>query len=527
MSGVFPIKREYIIYAYIFGLMLLFAGLVLSRALLSSAQAFLGLVWLIDGNHLEKIKSWFKNKSLLLFLVLFAIHLVGMLCTTDIHYGLKELRVKLPLFVIPMIFSSLPPLSSLQKRFLLGVFTFFLIVSSIISLRIFIQINPNDPRELSPIISHIRLSLMLCLAVFFSLHQALQTYKRRSPILLIWVLIAIWLSLYLFMLEALSGLILYFGIGISSLIYLITKTSKLKIRLIISASILLIFLIIGFSVRFALNELEPDYTKSINQPKKHTSAGSPYFSDTSSILNENGNLIWVNVCDTEMRESWQLVSKIPYDSAGYNGQIVKDVMIRYLASKGLTKDAEGIKQLGQEDIKNIEHGMTNYLYSGGIGLRKKFDQLKWEYWTLQSSNNPAGHSILQRFELWKNSISLIKENPLFGVGTGDIKTEFARSLNDRGSSMAGSKLRSHNQYLAFSIQFGIIGIILITVSIILSIMKSPNRKGYLFVVFITIILLSMLAEDTLESQIGASFFALFYSFFILLKTRKPEEELNE
>ena len=42
--------------------------------------------------------------------------------TTDFHYGFKDVRVKLPLLIIPIIFSSMPVFSDKQFKTVALVF---------------------------------------------------------------------------------------------------------------------------------------------------------------------------------------------------------------------------------------------------------------------------------------------------------------------------------------------------------------------------------------------------------------------
>jgi len=45
-----------------------------------------------------------------------------------------------------------------------------------------------------------------------------------------------------------------------------------------------------------------------------------------------------------------------------------------------------------------------------------------------------------------------------------------------------------------------------------------RMDDYFIVVFLIIAILSMLTEDTIESQAGVTFFAFFYSFFLFART---------
>lgn len=244
--------------------------------------------------------------------------------------------------------------------------------------------------------------------------------------------------------------------------------------------------------------------------------------DINSPVNENGHLVWLYVCEDELREEWNRRSVFSYDSVDENGSRKGDVLLRYLSSKGWRKDAEGVASLSDKDIAKIERGVTNCRYGKWNGLKRRFDELKWEYWQYQSGGGAAGHSILQRLELWKVGWSLAMENIWKGVGTGDVKREFASQLEEKDSSLQGSPMRAHNQYLSILIAFGLPGLILFVLGLLLPVLVDLKKINYLFLVFLLMMLLSMFTEDTLETQAGVSFFSFFFSLWIFQERDKPD-----
>ena len=98
------------------GVLLFAVGLPLSMFLMSVSQALIIVAWLLNGDLKEKLKTALSNKIVLLLVVFFLWHLLGLLYTTDFHYGFKDVRVKLPLLLIPIIFSSMPVFSDKQFK---------------------------------------------------------------------------------------------------------------------------------------------------------------------------------------------------------------------------------------------------------------------------------------------------------------------------------------------------------------------------------------------------------------------------
>ena len=110
---------------------------------------------------------------------------------------------------------------------------------------------------------------------------------------------------------------------------------------------------------------------------------------------------------------------------------------------------------------------------------------------------------------------------IIGVGTGDVQIAFEESYKQSNSGLNETfRLRAHNQYLTFGVTFGIIGLAIILIIIIYPIILSARIKDYYYLIFISIALLSMINEDTLETQMGTGVFALFFSLYLFFSPKK-------
>ena len=76
------------------------------------------------------------------------------------------------------------------------------------------------------------------------------------------------------------------------------------------------------------------------------------------------------------------------------------------------------------------------------------------------------------------------------------------------------RLRAHNQYATFFITFGLVGFIIAMTGLFGPVFIMHKWRDYLFILFFLIALLSMLNEDTLETQTGVSFFMYFYALLL-------------
>lgn len=129
----------------------------------------------------------------------------------------------------------------------------------------------------------------------------------------------------------------------------------------------------------------------------------------------------------------------------------------------------------------------------------------------------------QRLLIWDASISIIKENLLFGVGTGDVKDELMLEYKKRGmdSTLKGRK-NAHNQYLQTFVSIGLAGFISLMLLFLIPGLYAIRRRDLLYFLFLAIVGMNLLFESMFERQAGV----LFYTFFnaYLFFSRRSSDE---
>jgi O-antigen ligase len=124
-----------------------------------------------------------------------------------------------------------------------------------------------------------------------------------------------------------------------------------------------------------------------------------------------------------------------------------------------------------------------------------------------------GESNADRIIIWGISVNIIKQNLLFGVGTGDVKdvllNEYKRNEIDFAYK---KKLNAHNQYLQTFIALGLPGIIVFLLCFLLPIIFSIKHHYYLYLMFLFLFAFNILVESMFENQAGVVFYALMNSF---------------
>lgn len=516
---------------YYTGLLLFVTGLPVSLFVTSFSQFVLAAAFLFEGDVREKFKRFFSNKAALLFSGIWLMHLIGMLWTSDFAEGIKDLRIKLPLLILPLIIAGSKPLSSKQFRWLLIIFTATMFVATMISMAVLAGIIHRDINDIRDVfifnISHIRFALYTCLDIFILIWLAFRHENVKAGLKILAVICIIWFLIFLVIVESVTGLLIFSVTGLLMLLYNAFTAGELKFRITFTVIVLLLPLLFVYAIEQFVDDFYKNHPYPVNTTEK-TKLGHEYVFNLENPLYENGYPVWVYVCDGELRASWNERSTIPYDSTDQRRQPVKFTLVRFLASKGLRKDAEGVKQLSDKEIHSVERGIANVNYQDISSIRARLLQIMWEFDQFIKGGNPSGHSVTQRFEFWKTAWGIASANFFTGVGTGDLKEAYKNQYEAMHSSLdAEHRLRAHNQYLAILVGFGIVGLIYFLFALFYPLIIYRRKAGYLFVVFFIIAFLSMFSEDTLETQAGATFVAFFFSLFLFAGNSSEENKLSQ
>ena len=438
------------------------------------------------------------------------------LWTFDLQYGLHDLKQKLPLLIFPLIYSS-SDFSKDNKNYpkWLRIFVFSVLAATLLSMLKYFGIfweSPEDPRELSIFHSHIRFGLMIIIAIFtcFYLFQRSITHSRW-----VWLSISLWLIVFSLILQSLTSIsILLFALIMGLLFWPVRKKIKpikygisILLGLIIASTIIYIYSI-------SLDMLVPKQSHA-ESLKKETNYGTKYghFLDNKTL--ENGYYININIANKELEEQWNKMSHIKFAEKDLKGQYIKSTIKRFLTSKGLDKDKISLAKLSNQEITAIEKGIPNVNYINISNLELRIRETIWEIGAYFAGNNPGGNTLTQRFEFWRIALAVIKEHPIIGVGTGDVKTEELKMFEKSNSILEKKyRKRAHNQYLTICVALGVTGLIYFVLALIYPLLRFSFKDKPLFFILMIVVLLSFLNEDTLEVQAGITFFAGLYGLFL-------------
>ena len=471
-----------------------------------------------------KFRMLFNNPAAMVVVSFYILHLIGIIYTSDLNYALKDLRIKLPLISIPVILATSAPLSIKRFHKLMLFFVFAVFSGTMASMYVLFTRHIADPRELSIFISHIRFSLTICFSVFILMYFLVKKIYTRKPAVYTMIAGVAWLMLFLLILESVTGILITVILGLIFLFYYIFRLRSLALKIIVSL-LLLASIIPAYNY---LNKTVKEYSTpaplDLAKLDRFTEFGTPYLHDTATYGIENGEYVGLYISMVEMRHEWNQRSSLDFDGKDLKDHDLKHTLIRYLHSKGLRKNALAVRSLSDKEIQHIENGIANSKYVEHFNLTSRLEQMAMGYHNYVRSGDPSASSVMQRVEYWRASAYIIKHNWLTGVGTGDLDDAFNKAYNELDSKLHESfRLRSHNQFLAVFIAFGIFGLLWFIFTLLYPGFKSGKFTNYFYLVFFTIIIMSMLTEDTLETQAGATFFAFFNALLLFGHKRNTDK----
>jgi len=490
-------------------LCLIAVGMPNLNILMSIGSILLFVLWLIYPGPVKGWNSLRKNKGALMLIGLYLIHIVWLWNTDDYFYAWKDLRIKLPILIFGLVLGSVTLSRKQIKLTFLALATGVWIASFTGYYLYFTSVNPDlDYRSLVPGISHIRLSLMMVMVVATVIYYWREieiSWRIAAGVTVANILV------FFNLIQSATGIIILLTLFVCiSLIFARRQYGSRALGWTACVFALLIFFFGVSSYYYYQKQFTSD--EILTDLPATTALGNTYSHYTEAGYVENGTYVFNNICEGELMAAWNERSdlKVSYDPK--LDEPVIGALIRYLSSKHLTKDRQGVMALSAADIEWIEAGYPSVIYVEKSGLALRYHTMMFGIHQYAISGNASGISFLQRMVYWQAAIGLIRRHPVVGIGTGDVKKAFYDIYEEEHSNLEPQyRNRAHNQFLTFFVSFGVAGFLLFIAVLLYPFIFS--RPGFLFSAFLLIAFLSCLTEDTLETQAGVTFFAFFYGLF--------------
>jgi len=499
------------------GLLLIATGLAISLFLVSLGGLVLAANWVLEGNYTQKLLRLKNNLPALALIGLFVLHLLWLINSQNLDYAFKDIRIKLPLLLLPVVLGSGV---SLSKNFifrLLNLFVLALFVGVLMSYYYYFfhfDAHTQNIRSIVFFSSPVRFSILVVTGIFYSFYLAVSGKMNW----MFFGLLALFFIGFLTFLQSITG----FSLLIITALFLLLVFALYRLnsvqRWIIILVVILIPVVAGWSIVQEFREFRSVNPIAINSnnPVMYSSSGEMYQHMLDSREVENGNYIYRYIAINDLHEAWKARSKMDLMGTDTRGQLLEHTLYRYMTSMGLRKDADGFAKLTDDDIRKIEQGYVTAFRSKNPMVRR-MNALFFEMNAYLDGRPSQGNSLSQRLVYWHTGWKVAKAFLPWGAGTGDVNDEMLLQYERNASTFDEEhRRRPHNQFLTFLISFGVLGMLYFLWLNLFALKRAFSARNYMALVFVVMVAISCLTEDTLETQIGVTYFAFFYTLFLVV-----------
>ena len=485
-----------------------------STAYLSIAQMLMVANWLawgaVTGELIGRFRRAFTTPVSAVFLSIIGLHALGLLWTSaeGLSWGLDLTRILLPVLTFGAVLSSTPRLrpGALRGILLLGAWS--AVASTVACL--FMAGDVTDYRDMSVFISHIRLALLLAFAVVVFLYYLDGPWWRSVAHLL-----AVgWALHYINRLGSLQSMAALVLIG-AVMLWRHADSWRPVHRFSVRVGLVLVAIALAAALHHLVGSRYGLPPAELGHTTQYTAGGEPYVHELHEPQTENGHHVWTWIAIKELYDTWPLRSEMDLNGPDGRGHTLYATLVRYLASKGLRKDSVAVMSLSDDDVRRIEQGIPSALAGTRSQLRERLEEVLFEIEQYRAHGRASGHSVTMRLEFKKVGWSIAREHWAMGVGTGDTQQAYNAAYAALGTDLEPRWwLRAHDQYLTWWISFGVFGLAWLLFAIAWPAWVLGAWRRPLFVAWALLFGLASLTDDTLETQAGATFFALYYGLLV-------------
>ena len=120
-----------------------------------------------------------------------------------------------------------------------------------------------------------------------------------------------------------------------------------------------------------------------------------------------------------------------------------------------------------------------------------------------------------RVARWNVALDLIKEHPIIGYGIGKEKDALEMGFRNQGMDIAARyRYDSHNLFLGYTLEAGILGLVILLYYLSSNFFFFFKHKDVLFLLFFLSVLGMCLIENYLNNNAAITFLAFFGNLFL-------------
>lgn len=445
---------------------------------------------------------------------MFGIFLLALVWSVDYNEGFNSIRMVVPLLSLGVSLCYTPSFKSWEKRWL--IIALNLTLTFIVSYNIYFYslYKPLDIRDMSVFGSHIRLGLVLVSVIILDTYY----FSKKQFYLLLFPLLFLGYLIFAF---SLTGLLLgSIALFMTCLLYFIKNRKWSLLTILILFKLSLTFFLILSTYSYYQKHFKPADLDISSLPL--TSSHGHFYENRKSNDVENNNYVYTLVCREELVEVWPERTGEDLFSLDDQGQHIYWTLLRYMTSKGMSKDRDGVLLLSEEDISNIKKGYTNISLVEASSYEKKLYEIISAYLNTQKGTHSSTSSISDRLKSQKIALKS-ERNFWLGAGTGSIKSLMEKSAQ-KNSINYDYKL-PHQQWISILLEQGFVFMTILLLASFYLIYQAYQYQWH-YATIICIAFLSFLNEDTLNTQMGISYFCFALASYMLIAPKKTKEKVS-
>ena len=193
------------------------------------------VLWLFSGNYKSKFDQIINNKLMLASIVFFCIHLVGLLWTEDLAWGLHIVH-KMWYFIglFPILYTIVRKdyISHYISAFLLAI-SITEVCSYLVWFEVIEPFKNATVENPTPFMSHISYNPILAFAIYLVLHEIFFNKKITNLVFALYSFFAISMTINMFITGGRAGQVMYFAM-LAIIIFQFFNTQKIKALFLIS-----------------------------------------------------------------------------------------------------------------------------------------------------------------------------------------------------------------------------------------------------------------------------------------------------
>ena len=148
-------------------------------------------------------------------------------------------------------------------------------------------------------------------------------------------------------------------------------------------------------------------------------------------------------------------------------------------------------------------------------LSKRFNYIAYTFEMFQKGDKSGDYGDIGRLYSYKIATRIIKQHPIFGVGTGNMLSEMSLIYEKEYTEIPKeNRLLPHNQFLIVALGCGLPAVVLFITWFFYPLLQlRKNKESFYFFIVWFLLFIQLMIEPALEIQYGV----LVFLFFLLLQ----------